>query len=165
MKDAEKVENHWANKTNTEIADLFTNFHKPVNEIIRNTPSESIFWSNLADLKPIKKFAFQNILLLGDAAHATTPNLGQGACMAIEDAAILGSLLTKEKDLITAFDQFEKRRIQRTTKIVTTSYQLGKIAQTRNPILAGIRNFVFPHLPKSSNERFFKFLFDVEFKA
>jgi 2-polyprenyl-6-methoxyphenol hydroxylase-like FAD-dependent oxidoreductase len=165
VKDSDKVENHWVHKTNTELADMFSGFHKPVSEIIRNTPVESIFWNNLTDLKPIKKFAFQNVLLLGDAAHATTPNLGQGACMAIEDAAVLGSILKKEKDLVKAFELFEKRRIERTTKIVATSYQLGKIAQTRNPVLAGIRNIIFPLLPKSSNEKFFRFLFDIEFKA
>ncbi len=162
--DAKKPENHWAKKTPEELADMFKDFHKPVSEIIRNTSTDSIFWNNLNDLKPIKKFAFGNILLLGDAAHATTPNLGQGACMAIEDAAVLGSILKKEKDLTKAFVQFEKERIERTTKITTTSYQLGKIAQTSNPILAGLRNLIFPLLPESSSARFFEFLFGIKFK-
>ncbi len=163
VKDALQEANHWAEMTTGQLADLFKNFHAPVSEIIRNTPSPSIFWNNLNDLEPIKKFAFENILLIGDAAHATTPNLGQGACMAIEDAATLGSLVKKENDLIKVFQQFEIERIKRTTKIVNTSYQFGKIAQTSNPLLAGLRNLVFPLLPKSSNEKFFEFLFDVKF--
>ncbi len=163
VNDSRKEEMHWGRKTNQELVDLFSEFHKPVGDIIRNTPMETIFWTNLTDLKPIKKFAFDTILLLGDAAHATTPNLGQGACMAIEDAAVLGSILKKEKYIPKVFTLFEKERIDRTTKIVTTSYRVGKIAQTANPILAGLRNFIFPLLPKSSNENFLAFLFGVKF--
>jgi 2-polyprenyl-6-methoxyphenol hydroxylase-like FAD-dependent oxidoreductase len=163
VKDAPKEENIWATYTPAQLADLFKDYHSPVKEIILNTPASAIFWNNLSDLTPIKQFAFDNILLLGDAAHATTPNLGQGACMAIEDAAVLQSLLKKEKDLIKVFQQFEKERIQRTTKIVNTSYQFGKLAQTSNPVLAGLRNMIFPLLPDASNNSLFKFLFGIQF--
>lgn len=163
VKDASKEETHWSTYTPQQLAGLFNHYHKPVEEIILHTPASSIFWNNLSDLKPISRFAFDTILLLGDAAHATTPNLGQGACMAIEDAAVLQSLLRKEKDLKKVFKQFEQERIKRTTRIVNTSYQFGKIAQTSNPLIAGIRNMVFPLLPDPSGSSLFRFLFDVKF--
>lgn len=53
------------------------------------TRDEDLIWNDIIDLKPINRFAFNKILLIGDAAHATTPNIGQGAGQAIEDAIIL----------------------------------------------------------------------------
>jgi 2-polyprenyl-6-methoxyphenol hydroxylase-like FAD-dependent oxidoreductase len=48
-------------------------------------------------LEPIFQWQKDRVCLIGDAAHATTPNMGQGACQAIEDAYLLGKLLVKEK--------------------------------------------------------------------
>ncbi len=164
VKDARKEEAHWASYTNEQLAELFAGYHSPVAEIIRNTPEHSVFWNNLNDLKPIAQFAFGNVLLLGDAAHATTPNLGQGACMAIEDAAVLSSTVKTELSIEKAFEKFETERIARTTKIVNTSYQMGKMAQTSNPLLAGIRNFMLPLVPESANKKFFDFMFGIQFR-
>ena len=50
---------------------------------------------DIIDIKPIGQYAFNNIVLIGDAAHATTPNMGQGACQAIEDAVVLADELEK----------------------------------------------------------------------
>ena len=66
-----------------------------VREMILNTPKEKWFTANLQDLKPITEWQKDRVILLGDAAHATTPNMGQGACQAIEDAYVLFRLLEK----------------------------------------------------------------------
>jgi 2-polyprenyl-6-methoxyphenol hydroxylase-like FAD-dependent oxidoreductase len=49
----------------------------------------------MCDREPKKGWTLGNITLLGDAAHPTTPNLGQGGCMAIEGAYILATALNK----------------------------------------------------------------------
>ncbi len=71
------------------------------------------------------------IVLLGDAVHATTPHLGQGAGMAIEDAVVLAEELAGAPDPETAFRAYRERRFERCRFIVTTSRalcdsQLGK---------------------------------------
>lgn len=141
----------------------FGEFHDPVSKILMRTKDEQVIWSDIHDLAPIKKFAFGNVVLMGDAAHATTPNMGQGACMAIEDAAVLANCLDEYSSPEEAFYHFEKQRITRTTKIVNTSWRLGRVAQLQNPILAKLRNTAIRLTPQSVAEKQFKFLYEVDF--
>ncbi len=64
-------------------------------------------------------------MLIGDAAHATTPHLGQGAAMAIEDGVLLAELLAKHENYEDAFDEFMRRRFERVKRVVETSNQLA----------------------------------------
>jgi 2-polyprenyl-6-methoxyphenol hydroxylase-like FAD-dependent oxidoreductase len=146
-----------------ELLKIFDGFHSPVQEIIAATDPGSILWNDIIDFAPVKQFAFKRVLLLGDAGHATTPNMGQGACQAIEGAAILGSIMAKCPDTEAAFRDFEQVRLKRTSWIVNRSWQLGKIAQLRNPILAGLRNSLMRLVPDSVNERQVRDLLAVHF--
>ncbi|HEY8401634.1 MAG TPA: FAD-dependent monooxygenase [Cytophagaceae bacterium] len=150
-----------SNKTNSIriLKDSFSKYHSPINEIIDLTRQEEILWGDIIDLKPIKQFAFGKTVLIGDAAHATTPNMGQGACQAIEDAYILASCFTQEKNIHKAFRLFESKRIQRTTTIVNRSWSLGKIAQWENPLACKIRNSLIRAIPASYNEKQMEFLY------
>ena len=131
----------------------FGSFHPPIAAIISSTPQEKIIWNDIIDIRPLKRFAFDKIVLLGDAAHATTPNMGQGACMAIEDAAVLTRCITENEDIAEAFRAFERRRIGRTTAIVNKSWTLGKVAQLENRFLIRLRNAVLRRTPSSVTER------------
>jgi 2-polyprenyl-6-methoxyphenol hydroxylase-like FAD-dependent oxidoreductase len=150
--------------TTKDLLKQFQFFHHPIPEIISNTKEEQLIWSDINDLEPINQFAFNNILLLGDAAHATTPNMGQGACMAIEDAATLANSMERIKNVEGAFRQFEKKRIERTTKIVNTSWKLGKISQLTNPLLMSLRNVAIRATPSRVAAKQIKFLQDVSFE-
>lgn len=66
-------------------------------------------------------------LLIGDAAHATTPHLASGAGMAVEDALVLGEALGNHQSLDAAFDAFTQRRWERCRLIVTNSIRLGEL--------------------------------------
>lgn len=149
--------------TPQDLLQHFKSFHHPIPEIIENTKAEELIWSDISDLAPLKQFAFHNILLLGDAAHATTPNMGQGACMAIEDAAILANCMDKYTSIEEAFSKFEKKRIVRTTQIVNTSWRLGKIAQLENPLLMRLRDVAIRSTPARVAERQIKFLQEISF--
>jgi 2-polyprenyl-6-methoxyphenol hydroxylase-like FAD-dependent oxidoreductase len=146
-----------------DILDHFHDFHGPIPSILKETKDENLLWNDIIDLKPINQFAFGNILLIGDAAHATTPNLGQGACQAIEDAVVLADEICKVKDIKQAFKNFEKRRIDRTHYVVNTSWRIGKIAQLENKLLVGLRNFAFRITPSSVSEKQFGKLYNVDF--
>jgi len=67
-----------------------------------------------------------NILLIGDAAHATTPHLAQGAAMAIEDAVLLGELMGKDQPLSQLLEEFMARRFPRAKFVVESSKQVGE---------------------------------------
>ncbi|MEI9951897.1 MAG: FAD-dependent monooxygenase [Pseudomonadota bacterium] len=69
------------------------------------------------------------ISLLGDAAHPTTPNLGQGGSMAIEDAVVLAHCLSKNESAGDALAAYELRRVARTSAIVDASWRFGRLAQ------------------------------------
>jgi 2-polyprenyl-6-methoxyphenol hydroxylase-like FAD-dependent oxidoreductase len=66
------------------------------------------------------------VLLIGDAAHATTPHLGQGAAQAVEDGVVLGELLARDEPLPQLLDEFMRRRFERCKFIVEGSLQLGE---------------------------------------
>jgi 2-polyprenyl-6-methoxyphenol hydroxylase-like FAD-dependent oxidoreductase len=104
------------NYTVNELLTHFNSFHEPVPSIIRNTADDQLIWGDIIDIKPMSRFAFSNIVLMGDAAHATTPNLGQGACMAIEDAVILSNLIDSHSNVQDVFVKFETLRRPRTEK-------------------------------------------------
>jgi 2-polyprenyl-6-methoxyphenol hydroxylase-like FAD-dependent oxidoreductase len=65
------------------------------------------------------------VLIIGDAAHATTPHLAQGAAMAIEDAVLLGSLFARDEPLDQLLDEFMKRRFDRARFVIESSDQIA----------------------------------------
>lgn len=147
-----------------DLLTYFSNYHSPVASILKNTRNEQLIWGDIIDLKPLKQFAFGKIVLAGDAAHATTPNMGQGACMAIEDAAILSNCIEEYSTVEEAFQKFEAKRIARTTKIVNDSWTIGKIAQLENGMLMQMRNLLIKLTPSSVSEKQVKFLTDVSLR-
>lgn len=148
-----------------DLVERFKDFHAPIPQILKATRNEQLILSDIIDLAPIKKFAYGRVLLLGDAAHATTPNMGQGACQAIEDAAVLldqwGKMADAEPSEI--FRAFEQRRLKRTTRIVERSRSLGNVAQWSNPIAIRLRNGFFRRIPNFMNERQLAEMYRVDF--
>lgn len=151
------------NFTIDDLKNIFQDYHKPIPEILEQTKDKNLIWNDIMDIVPIKHYAFKNILLLGDAAHATTPNMGQGACQAIEDAVILADELEKAKSIQEGFIAFENRRIKRTHYIINQSRTVGKVAQMQNKFTSGIRNFIFRSLPDSIQQQQIQKVLKVDF--
>lgn len=150
----------------TDIAGLkshFSRFDPIVSEVISRTADHQIIRNDIFDFKPVTRYAYGNIVLSGDAAHATTPNLGQGACMAIEDAVVLANCVQRETNISKAFTDYEFSRVPRNTKVVNASYMMGKISQLKNPLMMQLRNTAMRLAPKSVNEKQLKFLYDISF--
>jgi 2-polyprenyl-6-methoxyphenol hydroxylase-like FAD-dependent oxidoreductase len=74
------------------------------------------------------------VLLIGDAAHATTPHLGQGSAQAVEDAVVLGELLARTAPVEVLLEEFMRRRYERCRFIVESSLQLGEWEQSPVPM-------------------------------
>lgn len=77
---------------------------------------------------------------MGDAAHPMTPDLGQGACQAIEDAVVLAGCLKKNGVVASALRLYKARRSSRTAYVVRSSRRLGWIGQLENPLLCSLRD-------------------------
>ena len=134
-----------ANSKNLEpstvnLIEFFSEFHSDILNIISATKTEQIVVSDIIDLKPIDKWQDENVCLIGDAAHATTPNLGQGACQAIEDAYVLGKLLDSGLEIQNTFAEYENLRRKKAHTIVNTSWTVGKMAHIENKFGIWLRN-------------------------
>lgn len=140
----------------------YRDYHDPIASVIRATDERHIQLNDIIDIKPIKQYAFGNLLLIGDAAHATTPNMGQGACQAIEDAAVLVHCLKENPNVYEAFKIFEKRRLKRTHDIVKQSWQMGKMAHWKGTALTTVRNGLFRMIPSSLTQSRFERLFHFD---
>ena len=86
--------------------------------------------------------------MLGDAAHPTTPNFGQGACMAIEDAMILTRHLVEHTNVADALQSYERARGTRTAAIVKQSWTFGVVAKWENPFAVHLRELLVRATPK-----------------
>lgn len=135
-------------KLDQSLAQTFNDLDPLVGQLIKSTPADQVIHSDLLDLQPINTWHNNNICLIGDAAHATTPNMGQGACQAIEDAWAISQCLA-ENELALAFAKFQKQRIAKATKVVNRSWQIGKIAHLENPMAIWLRNTAMRAMPKS----------------
>jgi 2-polyprenyl-6-methoxyphenol hydroxylase-like FAD-dependent oxidoreductase len=93
------------------------------------------------------------IALAGDAAHPMLPNLGQGACQAIEDAVVLADELAATDDVVAALARYSARRAQHTAAVVKASRQMSQIAHLRNPLAVGMRNTLLRASPPSISLR------------
>ena len=120
----------------------FRTWHDPIPKLLAG--SEKVLQNDIYDLTlPLVPFVQGRVVLLGDAAHAMTPNLGRGACSAIEDAGALARHLGESTDLITALARYDAERRPATTKLVKRSRGLGRVAQVENPVVCAIRNGLF----------------------
>ncbi|WP_106917485.1 FAD-dependent monooxygenase [Chryseobacterium aurantiacum] len=143
-----------------ELTDIFKEYHSLVLKLIEATAKENIICNEISDLTPISKWYSENLCLIGDAAHATTPNMGQGACQAIEDAYIIGRLLENNQDFNSVFEEFQKIRRRKVDYIVSTSRTIGKISQWEKG--NSLRNFLMGLIPESINEKMAKKIIELE---
>ncbi len=136
------------------LTTLFDGWHHPVPDLIAETEEWAIRRDDLYDRAPLSgSWGEGCITLLGDAAHPATPNLGQGACQAIEDAVELARCFgrvvqTNAKDRVpSALRKYEGLRGERTAWIVRRSRALGRIGQIENPLLCRMRDAVLKATP------------------
>ncbi|TCC53381.1 monooxygenase [Kribbella capetownensis] len=124
------------------IAAEFGDWHDPIPKLLAGT--ENVLHSDIYDLGlPLVPFVQGRVVLLGDAAHAMTPDLGRGACSAIEDAGALARQLRETPEVTTALSQYDAERRPATTKLVKRSRVIGRVGQLENPLVRALRDGLF----------------------
>ena len=108
--------------------------------LIEATDTNSILRNEVYDRNPLARWSEARVTLLGDAAHPMTPNLGQGACQAIEDGLVLAVCLKKYAGVVAGLSEYDRRRIPRTSRIVLRSRRIGEIGQWKSPLLCLLRD-------------------------
>ncbi len=126
-----------------ELLRLFDGWPSPIREILRATPALGILENDAADLRPRRPCFRGRAILIGDAAHPVTPNLGQGCCLALEDAFALSQVLQGAGSVEHAFSLLDRARTARAARIVKVTRWVGVVGQARS----GPAVFLRDHLP------------------
>jgi 2-polyprenyl-6-methoxyphenol hydroxylase-like FAD-dependent oxidoreductase len=130
------------------LLEKFQDWVAPIPAILSHTSPHFFLRNDLYDRPPVNRWHQGRIVLLGDAAHPMTPDLGQGAAMAIESAAVLASCLEKYKEFSSALQNYEQSRMPRTRSITNQSWRMGKIATLNNSLAMSVRNFFMRFLSR-----------------
>ena len=102
---------------------------------------------------PVDRWGSGRVTLVGDAAHAMTPILGQGACQAIEDALVLAHHLSTGPDVASSLRRYESERIARTRSVVTASRRLGALFQVESRAFCRLRDLAIRSTPAELSYR------------
>jgi 2-polyprenyl-6-methoxyphenol hydroxylase-like FAD-dependent oxidoreductase len=123
---------------------LFEGWREPIKQLIAATDEGAILRNDIFDRRPVRHWGSGRVTLLGDAAHPPTPNLGQGACQALEDALVLAGCLAEQRESMAALRAYEAHRRKRSAAIIKQSYLFGKIGQWEHPLLCSLRDRLTP---------------------
>ena len=148
----------------TDLQRHFAGYHPAVRDVLARATDGTLIHGPIQDLPAMAHFAHGRVLFIGDAAHATTPNMGQGACQAIEDAVVLAHALRTTPDAAAAFRAFEQERMPRTEWVVRNSRSIGAVGQWAHPLAIALRNRLIRQLPPSFGQSRSARINDVRFE-
>jgi 2-polyprenyl-6-methoxyphenol hydroxylase-like FAD-dependent oxidoreductase len=137
----------------TYFRERLSDWHAPIPDVVDATPDLALTRLPIHDRRPLGTWGEGRVTLLGDAAHPMTPNLGQGAAQALEDAVALADALNEADDPTDALRVYEQRRLPRTTLIVNRSWQLGRLAQLKSPVACRVRDALMRSTPARVQRR------------
>ena len=137
-----------------EVLRRFSDWHAPIPDVVRATARGEVLRHDVYDLRPHpRSYISGRLVLLGDAAHAMSPDLGQGACQAIEDAATLRALLPAGGDVDAGLEAYDRLRRPRARRIAGRSAQLGRLGQLEGRLTSAARDLVVRWTPDPLTER------------
>jgi len=128
--------------------------------MVERTDLALIIHTDISDIKPTAHWVRGRVALMGDAAHATTPNLGQGAAQAIEDAWALGLAMQKLGPNPIALEAYQAVRESKALWIVKQSWNFQSMCHLKGKWWQSLRDFVVKNMPariqKASLARIYK---------
>jgi 2-polyprenyl-6-methoxyphenol hydroxylase-like FAD-dependent oxidoreductase len=145
-----------------DLLALCHEFPEIIKQMISAVAPEIIIRNDIYDFKPISNWVDGKVALLGDAAHATTPNLGQGACQAIEDAYVIAEQLSSSLSIEQCLKNYQAKRINKATFITNTSWRFSQITNTSG-IVKSFMKWLIRLTPASVNEKQLEKIYSVDF--
>jgi 2-polyprenyl-6-methoxyphenol hydroxylase-like FAD-dependent oxidoreductase len=136
-----------------EIRRRFSGWHEPIAAVVEATDERTILRNDVHYVEPLSRWSDGRVVLVGDAAHATTPGVGQGAALAIEDAIALADQIDRRDELATGLAEYESIRRPRADAVLKMSRRVDKAAQLANPLGWRLRNAVVRRLPDRAQRR------------
>jgi 2-polyprenyl-6-methoxyphenol hydroxylase-like FAD-dependent oxidoreductase len=131
-----------------DLGELFAGWHNPVPTLMALTPGDQRSFLQLGDLPRLPRWCKGSVVLVGDAAHAMTPNLGQGAAQALLDVAVLRRELAA-KSIGLALGAYEEGRKASAEQIVSRSRVIGRVGQASHPVARWARDTAAAMVPQA----------------
>jgi 2-polyprenyl-6-methoxyphenol hydroxylase-like FAD-dependent oxidoreductase len=137
--------------------EAFAGWPGPIEAMIAATDEDAITWRDIYDRPPDRRWGEGRVTLVGDAAHAMTFNVSQGACQTLEDAVTLMRCLERGADVETALRAYERKRARRTAGIQKRAWRIGAAGRWERALACRARDAVmrvaFPLFIIKAHER------------
>jgi 2-polyprenyl-6-methoxyphenol hydroxylase-like FAD-dependent oxidoreductase len=134
-----------------ELKRRFAGWHAPIPTLLDSITAADVLRHDIYRLPPLRTFVTRRVALVGDAAHAMTPDLGQGGCMSLEDAVELARRLDDgSADPAAGLARYDRLRRRRTQAIARRSAISGRFAQGSSPAAARLRDRATRLLPHAA---------------
>jgi len=143
---------HSSDAEPVDLLQIFSEFPDYVRNLINDNAGAAIR-TDIYDLPVLTKWYEGSIALLGDAAHATSPNMGQGGAQAVEDGYVLAEALTACDSLSAAFARYQNNRHDKARTIVRKSRVFGRLAHLKSGPGRAFRNAFIKLAPASVSMR------------
>lgn len=131
----------------TELRRRFADWHDPIPDLLAATDPATLLRHDIYELPRLDSYIRGPIALLGDAAHAMTPNLGQGANLAIEDAVTAAALLDRSRDILSGLAEYDRVRRARVEPLQRLSRRMGVALQLSGMPAVLLRNTIMRMTP------------------
>jgi FAD-dependent urate hydroxylase len=141
-----RAEQGSGNGRKDQLRQRFRGFPWPVTDLIDEADDSAILRTDIRDIDPLASWTTGRVTLLGDAAHAMTPNLGRGAGEGIEDAVVLAGTLADRGLTSEALAAYDARRRPANAPLQHRSRELGELAGRSNPVVVTVREFVMARI-------------------
>ena len=129
------------------LQQMFAGWHAPVAALIGSTAPASVVRADIFDRPPVGRWVDGRAVLMGDAAHPMTPNLGMGGCQAIEDAVVLADAVGSDASIERALARYQAARVPRANGFVERSRRMGQLAHLRSAPLRWLRDAAIGVVP------------------
>ncbi|QXG52937.1 FAD-dependent urate hydroxylase HpxO [Pantoea jilinensis] len=117
-----------------DLTGYFQGWAEPVQQLIAAINPDTTNRVEIHDIEPFSRFVKGRVALLGDAAHSTTPDIGQGGCAAMEDAVVLASTLASHSlGIEDALLRYQARRVERVKDLVLKARKRCDVTHARDP--------------------------------